>query len=103
MGRHRAQARSGFQIKEEPTRIWSDRTELEERLMADTCELCGSHEDVEVHHIRALKDLQKKGRIPKPQWVERMAARQRKTIIVCRTCHVDIQHGRPRRLSVALQ
>jgi group II intron reverse transcriptase/maturase len=85
------------QIKEEPTRIWSDRTELEERLMADTCELCGSHEDVEVHHIRALKDLQKKGRVPKPQWVERMAARQRKTLIVCHVCHVDIQHGRPPR------
>jgi len=85
------------QIKEEPTRIWSDRTELEERLMADTCELCGSREDVEVHHIRALKDLQKKGRVPKPQWVERMAARQRKTLIVCHVCHVDIQYGRPPR------
>jgi hypothetical protein len=26
-----------------------------------------------------------------------MAARHRKTLVVCRTCHMDIQHGRPRR------
>jgi group II intron reverse transcriptase/maturase len=86
-----------FQIKEEPTRIWNRRTELEGRLLANTCELCGSHENIEVHHIHALKDLQKMGRAPKPQWVEYLAARQRKTLIVCHHCHVDIQHGRPPR------
>jgi hypothetical protein len=26
-----------------------------------------------------------------------MAARQRKTLIVCHVCHMDIQHGHPRR------
>jgi hypothetical protein len=41
--------------------MWGDRSELEKRLLADTCELCGSREHVQVHHIRALKDLQRKG------------------------------------------
>src|SRR5205807_2438965 len=31
-----------------------DRNELVKRLLADTCELCGSQDDIEVHHVRAL-------------------------------------------------
>jgi hypothetical protein len=39
-----------------PPRIWSNRrSELVQRLLVDTCELCGSGDQVEVHHIRALK------------------------------------------------
>jgi len=45
-----------------------------QRLLADTCELCGSQEKVEVHHIRALKDLKRRGRREKPEWMKRMAA-----------------------------
>ncbi|MFN8472127.1 MAG: reverse transcriptase domain-containing protein [Anaerolineae bacterium] len=75
----------------------SGRTELEQRLLAETCELCGSKEDVEVHHIRALKDLDRKGRAPRSEWVKVMAARRRKTLVVCRLCHEDIHAGRPRR------
>ena len=36
------------------------RSELEKRLLADTCEYCGTtgdRERIEVHHVRALKDL----------------------------------------------
>ena len=73
---------------------WSQRSELEKRLLAETCELCGSHEQIEVHHIRALKDLQARGRAPKPTWVTIMAARHRKTLITCRACHDDIHAGR---------
>lgn len=73
---------------------WSQRSELEKRLLADTCELCGSCEAVEAHHIRALKDLQRKGREEKPKWVQIMAARRRKTLITCRKCHNDIHAGR---------
>jgi len=73
---------------------WGERSELEKRLLADTCELCGSHELVEVHHIRALKDLQKKGQGERPRWMYIMAARRRKSLIVCRTCHKDIHVGR---------
>jgi group II intron reverse transcriptase/maturase len=82
---------------DQPARIWSTRSELEERLLADTCEYCDSHERCQVHHVRALKDLHPKGRKPRPRWMVLMAARQRKTMVVCPTCHVDITHGRPMR------
>jgi hypothetical protein len=84
-------------LNDQPSRIWNDRTELERRLLAHTCELCGSRERIEVHHIRALKDLRRRGRAEKPAWVRAMAARHRKTLIVCRTCHMDIQYGHPLR------
>lgn len=55
-------------------------TELVQRLLADTCEMCGSQDNIQVHHIRALKDLGKRGRSEKPLWVRMMAARRRKTL-----------------------
>jgi group II intron reverse transcriptase/maturase len=80
-------------LNDSPLIIVGPRTELERRLLANTCELCGSHEDIQVHHVRALKDLHKKGRTPPPYWVEIMATRQRKTLVVCRKCHMDIHAG----------
>ncbi|MFD0501952.1 HNH endonuclease [Streptomyces chiangmaiensis] len=60
--------------------------------------MCGSHGGVEVHHIRHLKDLNVRGRAPKPAWAQMMAARRRKTLVVCRVCHEDIHYsGRPSR------
>jgi hypothetical protein len=79
-------------LNDTPPKVWNVRTELIERLLADTCELCGSHDRVNVHHIRALRDLRTWGRAERPAWVIRMAARQRKTIVVCHTCHRDIHH-----------
>lgn len=76
------------------------RSELEKRLLADRCEYCGATSEtdpIEVHHIRALKDLHQYPGRDKPPWVKIMAARQRKTLIVCRTCHQDITYGRPMR------
>lgn len=70
-------------------------SELIHRLQKDTCELCGSRQDCEVHHIRKLADLNKPGRKEKPEWVKRMAAMRRKTLVVCRQCHQDIHAGRP--------
>ena len=75
--------------------ILNGRTELKQRVLADTCELCGSTVKVQVHHIRAMKDLRKKGRAKPPVWVETMAARRRKTLVVCAPCHADIHAGRP--------
>jgi group II intron reverse transcriptase/maturase len=75
--------------------IWPGRTELEKRLLAQTCELCGSHERITVHHIRALKDLRQDGRREKSSWVKMMAARRRKTLVVCWSCHRSIHAGRP--------
>jgi group II intron reverse transcriptase/maturase len=79
-------------LNDNPPKVWNSRTELIERLLADTCELCGSHDRVNVHHIRALRDLQTWGRGPRPAWVEIMVARQRKTLIVCHNCHRQIKH-----------
>jgi group II intron reverse transcriptase/maturase len=85
------------ELDDDPPRVWNTRTELEGRLLADTCELCGAHDHVEVHHLRAMKDLRKRGRRELPAWVAAMAARQRKTLVVCRTCHTDIRYGHPLR------
>lgn len=82
-------------LNDRPPNVWNHRTELLERLLADTCELCGSREQVQVHHVRHLKDLQRKGQAPKPDWAKWMAARHRKTLVVCRACHMDIHAGRP--------
>ncbi len=73
------------------------RSELVKRLLADTCEMCGSKENIEVHHIRKLADLNVEGRPEKPAWVKRMAARRRKTLVVCQDCHDAIHTGRPTR------
>lgn len=71
------------------------RTEIIQRLLADTCEICGTEGNVEVHHIRALKDLKQNGRKAKPVWMQVMAARRRKTLVVCLECHQNINAGRP--------
>jgi len=81
-------------LNDSPRQICGPRTELERRLLANTCELCGSQEHVEVHHVRALKDLRNKGRAERPFWVQVMVARKRKTLVVCRACHNDIHAGR---------
>src|SRR5258708_15751793 len=76
------------------------RSELEKRLLAQVCEQCGATfltDCIEVHHIRALKDLTKYEGRQKPLWVKIMAARRRKTLVLCRTCHQDLHAGRPLR------
>lgn len=77
-------------------------TELVQRLLADHCELCGSRVSVEVHHVRALKDLNRRGRSERPLWARLMAARRRKTLVLCRACHVDVHAGRLQRASGTL-
>lgn len=84
-------------LDDQPRRFWNVGTELVERLLADECELCGSHDNVQVHHIRALKALRPGRSGPRPEWVKVMAARQRKTLVVCHACHTDIHAGRPLR------
>lgn len=97
----------GADLEDQPPRVWGGRTELEKRLLAQVCERCGTThliDKIEVHHIRALKDLNRYTGREKPEWVKRMAARHRKTLILCRTCHQDITYGRPmRRQSIKLK
>jgi group II intron reverse transcriptase/maturase len=77
--------------------IANRRSDLIQRLQASECELCGSQEDCEVHHIHKLSDLKRRwqGRKEKPAWVKSMIAMRRKTLIVCAKCHADIHAGRP--------
>jgi group II intron reverse transcriptase/maturase len=76
------------------------RNELIHRLLAGCCEICEGRENLAVHHIRKLADLDRYGRKEKPAWIKLMAKRRRKTIVVCRKCHTDIHAGR---LTVAIR
>lgn len=63
--------------------------ELEKRLKANKCELCGAENTAfEIHHVNKLKNL--KG---KATWEKVMISRKRKTLVVCKKCHYQI-HGR---------
>jgi len=69
------------------------RKELVTRLLRGRCEMCRSTDDVQVHQVRKLADLDQPGQ-PQPPWTQRMARRRRKTLVVCGTCHANI-HGKP--------
>lgn len=75
--------------------VTTRRTQLEQRLLAQKCELCGSSNQLEVHHIRALKDIkhQYRGKKDPPNWVRLMISRQRKQLVVCFSCHKEIHTG----------
>jgi Transposase zinc-binding domain/AI2M/AI1M-like, HNH endonuclease len=72
------------------------RSELVARLLNDTCDVCGSKEHVEMHHIRHLADRNKRGRREKPLWMPIMSARKRKSIPLGRRCHLDGHSNRPK-------
>lgn len=69
-------------------------TEIIQRLLADKCEICGKTGDVEVHHIRAIKDI-KGPKNARTDWKRYMASRFRKTLVVCLECHYRISAGKP--------
>jgi len=88
--------RMDVKLMEDFDRVWNGtHTELIQRMLAEVCELCGSEDEVEIHHIRALKDLKRPKGVERPTWVKTMAARRRKTLVVCKRCHHDIHAGRP--------
>ena len=71
------------------------RSDLLDRKRAKICEMCEvTGTRIEVHHIRALKDLNVDGRRKKKPWELKMSAMRRKTLMVCRPCHLDITYGR---------
>jgi hypothetical protein len=86
--------RASAALDDRPNPIWNSRNELLARLLADTCERCGAQGDVAVHHVRALADLEQRGRAARLAWIAQMAARQRKTLVVCGACHYNIHAGR---------
>jgi hypothetical protein len=70
------------------------RSEIIERLLHDTCDVCGSTESIERHHIHKLADLHKEGRREKPLWMKIMISRKRQSMPLCRRCHDDIHSNR---------
>ena len=90
----------GFKRKELPNRYLDDRLPntiaitggrngLIKRLQARVCENCGATDNLEMHHVRKLKDL--KG---KSDWEIKMISRKRKTLAVCSVCHHKIHAGK---------
>ena len=80
-------------LNDRPQQVFNGRNELVKRLLAQECELCGSTEAIQVHHIRKLADLKTKNGREKPSWAKRMAAMRRKTLVVCQKCHNAIHQG----------
>lgn len=77
---------------------YSGVTSTIDRLKARVCEHCGTtNVDLEMHHVRRLKDLKKKKNLK--HWERIMIARNRKTIALCargqgNDCHMKLQYGR---------
>ncbi|MDQ8736406.1 group II intron reverse transcriptase/maturase [Paenibacillus sp. LHD-38] len=63
-------------------KVFSIKSQLIDRLLNDTCELCGAKGNIEMHHIKKQKDLENNGRTDKPEWMKRMIAMRRKTLAV---------------------
>lgn len=82
-------------VEDKKQEFYLGSNELVQRLLANECELCGSTDRVQAHHVRRLVDVRKQyqRRQVKPDWAKFMMARRRKTIIVCHKCHRDIHTG----------
>lgn len=83
----------GAQLDNKTPLYHSGRTSLIDRLKAEKCEICGATEKLDMHHVRKLKDLDGKGYADKL-----MIARRRKTIALCRGCHLKTHAGKIDRL-----
>ncbi len=69
---------------------YASKTSLIDRLKAEKCELCGKNNcDIEIHHVRKLKDLSSKS-----YWEKFMIARNRKTLALCKDCHEKLHSGK---------
>ncbi len=82
-------------INDEMPNTYLKYSELVQRLQAGKCEICGATDPIAVHHIRKLADLRKRyrGRSSPPVWAIFMLGRNRKTIVVCQSCHRQIHAG----------
>jgi hypothetical protein len=81
--------------EQRPPTAYTQGTELLTRLQAETCALCGSTRQVEVHHLRPLADRKRRGRKELPSRRRLMAARQRTPLVTCRACQDDILPFQP--------
>ncbi|CAE16720.1 unnamed protein product [Photorhabdus laumondii subsp. laumondii TTO1] len=59
-------------------------------MAAPQCEYCSARIDpFEVHHVRKLKDIKADTAL----WKKLMIARNRKTLVLCQTCHINFHRG----------
>jgi hypothetical protein len=93
----------GIPLKRRKTAILTDRApgrdihprkEIITRLLRNTCELCQHSGQVQVHHVARLADLAHPGH-GQPAWARLMAAKRRKSLVVCPPCHDQIHAERP--------
>jgi hypothetical protein len=87
--------RHAILVDREPAWDAARGSELIRRLLSGRCELCGQTATVQVHQIRKLADLDKPKQPKQPEWMQVMAKRRRKTLVVCPACHDSIHPGRP--------
>lgn len=74
------------------TRYIMSTTKLSDRIKAETCELCRrSNTTIHMHHVKRLKNLRKKS--SKSYLEQQMITRNRKTIALCKECHVKRHKG----------
>ncbi|SLL37148.1 Group II intron-encoded protein ltrA [Mycobacteroides abscessus subsp. abscessus] len=77
--------------------MYSGITSLIDRMKARVCEYCGAIDvDLEMHHVRKLKDLKKKKNLQK--WEMIMIARNRRQLALCargqgNDCHMKLHKG----------
>jgi hypothetical protein len=92
----------GIPLKRQKQAVLTDRLhagpvyphrQLVDRLLKGRCELCDRTDNIAVHHVRALADLNRPGQ-PQPAWAAVMAKIRRKSLVVCGDCH-DTIHGHP--------
>jgi len=69
-----------------PGEITYPRKELITRLLKGRCEICERKDNIRVHHIRKLADLERYGS-DRPFWAEKMVTMRRKALVVCNHCH----------------
>ena len=93
----------GIPLKRQKTAVIVDRApgrdpyprkEIITRLQRNRCELCQHSGQVQVHHVARLADLAYPGH-SQPVWARLMAAKRRKSLMVCPPCHDQIHAERP--------
>jgi group II intron reverse transcriptase/maturase len=75
-----------------PGEITYPRKELTTRLLRGRCEICEQKDDMRVHHVRKLADLERFGP-NRPIWAKLMTTMRRKALVVCGPCHDRIHAG----------
>ena len=80
-------------INDKPITLGFQRNAIIDRLLAQKCELCDATEKIEVHHIKKLSNLNRNDGKEMPHWKKMMITRKRKTLVVCKPCHVNIHRG----------